>query len=110
MTGQRFCHFENFQKPKPGGSLISKIKKPDERVSNKIKELRRIWLGLYFGWEATWNAKNLAKPTILLYFYLEPLVRNLAWSTDPQMRLQNQLLDLKSTHFELFGKKLVKIK
>lgn len=86
------------------------MKKPEQRVSNKIKELHRILLGLYFGWEATWNPKNLAKPTILLYFYLEPLVRNLAQSTDPQMRLQNQLLNLKFTHFKLFGKKLVKIK
>jgi hypothetical protein len=48
MTGQRSCHFEKFQKPKPGGSLISKIKKPEPRVSNKIKELHRILLGLYF--------------------------------------------------------------
>ncbi len=99
-----------FKNPNLEVLWFPKLRNQNQRVSDKIKELHRIWLGLYFGWQATWNPKNLAKPTILLYFYLESLVRNLAQSIDPQMRLQNQLLDLKFTHFELFAKEKVKIK
>jgi hypothetical protein len=98
-----------FKNPNLEVLWFPKLRNQNQRVSNKIKELHRTWLGLYFGWEATWNLKNLAKPTILLYFYLEPLVRNLALSTDPQMRLQNQLLDLKFTHLDLLEKKLSKL-